>query len=55
MQQVLAFGLGDDNKLSSPKHVFVVVEFDTHKNYWDPVGTHEGININDMNSKKTKA
>ena len=54
MERVLALA-EDDNKLSSPEYVFVAVEFDTFKNSWDPVGTHLGINMNDIISKKTKA
>ncbi|XP_057439565.1 L-type lectin-domain containing receptor kinase IX.1-like [Lotus japonicus] len=48
-------GLGlvdDDQILNSTKHSFVAVEFDTHRNSWDPrtQGTHVGINFNSMRS-----
>lgn len=46
-------GLGlasDSQPLNTTANRFVAVEFDIYKNYWDPNGTHAGIDINSMQS-----
>nr|5KXB_A Chain A, Wisteria floribunda agglutinin [Wisteria floribunda]5KXB_B Chain B, Wisteria floribunda agglutinin [Wisteria floribunda]5KXB_C Chain C, Wisteria floribunda agglutinin [Wisteria floribunda]5KXB_D Chain D, Wisteria floribunda agglutinin [Wisteria floribunda]5KXC_A Chain A, Wisteria floribunda agglutinin [Wisteria floribunda]5KXC_B Chain B, Wisteria floribunda agglutinin [Wisteria floribunda]5KXC_C Chain C, Wisteria floribunda agglutinin [Wisteria floribunda]5KXC_D Chain D, Wisteria len=45
-------GLFHDDRHNKSNHI-VAVEFDTFKNSWDPEGTHIGINVNSIVSRKT--